>query len=109
MTNREILEAFFKAENKRDWEVYRQFLHTDIVWILFNKEEKIIKGIEKYMQVIQHAYEDTDIQFSCQNMLISEDGNRIVASLMNDFGVCSLDIFDFKDHLIYREYEFILD
>ncbi|ESL02151.1 hypothetical protein GCWU000282_02285 [Catonella morbi ATCC 51271] len=36
---RDILEAFFKAENERNWEQYRKFLHPKISWELFDKEE----------------------------------------------------------------------
>ena len=109
MTNRDVLDAFFKAENERDWELYQQFLHSEISWQLFGKEEKRIVGIENYMQVIKNAYANSDAQFSCSDMQISGDGNRIAAYLVNDSGVRSLDTFDFKDGMIYREYEFILD
>lgn len=109
MTNRDVLDAFFKAENERDWELYQQFLHSEISWQLFGKEEKRIVGIENYMQVIKNAYANSDAQFSCSDMQISGDGNRIAAYLVNDSGVRSLYIFDFKDGMIYREYEFILD
>ena len=109
MTNRDVLDAFFKAENERDWELYQQFLHSEISWQLFGKEEKRIVGIENYMQVIKNAYANSDAQFSCSDMQISGDGNRIAAYLINDSGVRSLDIFDFKNGMIYREYEFILD
>lgn len=109
MVTKDILESFFEAENKRDWAIYKQFLHTEIIWQLFDKKVRTISGVENYMQTMKKAYENTDIQFSCQNMQISKDGNRIAAYLINDSGICSLDIFDFKDNLIYREYEFILD
>ena len=109
MTNGDILVAFFKAENERDWETYQQFLHSEISWKLFDREEKMIKGIQNYMQVIKKAYENTEIQFQCQDMLISNDGNRIVAYLISDLGVRSLDIFDFEGDLIRGEYEFILN
>jgi len=109
MAAKDLLNAFFKAENERDWEVYARFLHTEIIWKLFGKEEKTIKGIPGYMKTIKKAYENTDIQFTCQEMRISIDGSRIAACLINDSGTRSLDIFDFKDNLIYREYEFILD
>lgn len=29
MTAKDTLKAFFKAENERDWEIYRQFLYTE--------------------------------------------------------------------------------
>lgn len=103
MSNKEILTAFFKAENERDRELYQQFLHPEISWQLYDKEEKKIIGIEKYMQVIKNAYADTDARFSCIDMQISADGNRIITLLVNTFGVRSLDIFDFKDGAIYRE------
>lgn len=109
MTNREILEAFFRAENERDWETYRTFLDPGVEWQLFGKEEKTVSGIEEYMRVIQRAYEDTDVQFSCRELELSKDGNRAVTFLVSDSGMRSLDIFDFKDGRIYREYEFLLD
>ncbi|UTC66972.1 MULTISPECIES: nuclear transport factor 2 family protein [unclassified Treponema] len=109
MNNKEVLAAFFKAENERNWNIYQRFLHSEISWQLFGKEEKKIIGVENYMQVIKKAYSNTDAQFSCVNMQISSDGNRIVTYLVNNFGARSLDIFDFKDGMIYREYEFILD
>ncbi|MDC4233195.1 nuclear transport factor 2 family protein [Actinomyces sp. B33] len=109
MAARDALEAFFKAENERDWDAYRQFLHEEIVWRLFDKEERRICGILNYMQTMQKVYENSDVRFRCQDMQVSNEGNRVVAYLINDFGARSLDIFDFKDGLIYREYEFILD
>lgn len=108
MTNIEVLEAFFLAENERNWPQYQRFLHPEISWQLFDKEEKKMVGIENYMQVIGNAYNNSDAQFACIDRQISKDGNRIVAYLVNNSGVRSLDIFDFKDGMIYREYEFIL-
>ncbi len=61
------------------------------------------------MKTIKKAYENTDIQLTCQEMRISSDGSRIAACLMNDSGTRSPDIFDFMDNLIYREHEFVLD
>ncbi|RRD95247.1 nuclear transport factor 2 family protein [Clostridiales bacterium COT073_COT-073] len=109
MTNKEVIEAFFKAENERNWNLYQQFLHPEVSWQLIDKEEKRIIGIENYMQVIKNAYSNSDAQFLCINMHVSGDGNRIATNLVNNSGVRSLDIFDFKDGMIYREYEFILD
>ncbi len=109
MKTKEILEAFFEAENKRDWESYQRFLHAEIVWELFGKKERTICGIQSYMETMQKAYENSEVQFVCQNMQVSNDGNRIAACLVNDLGMRSLDVFDFKDNLIYREYEFLLD
>ena len=30
MDNRDILYTFFKTENERNWELYKQFLHTEV-------------------------------------------------------------------------------
>ena len=109
MATKDILEAFFKAENERGWEVQQQFLHKEIVWQLFDKETRSICGIQDYILTMKKAYEKSNVRFRCQKMQVSADGNRIVAYLINDRGARSLEIFDFKDNLIYREYEFILD
>ena len=109
MTAKDALVLFFKAENERNWEVYQQFLHEEIVWQLFEKDTRMICGIQDYMQTIKKAYENPDAHFICQDMQVSKDGNRIVTHLVNELGIRSLDVFDFKNNLIYREYEFILD
>lgn len=108
LTNKELLEAFFKAENERDWDFYQNSLHPEVSWQLFAKEEKTILGIDNYMHAIKNAYSQSEAQFECQEMQISSDGNRIVTYLVNTSGQRSLDIFDFKDGLIYKECEFIL-
>lgn len=108
MRPEDVLASFFEAENKRDWITYRQFLHPEVTWQLIDKETKHIIGIEEYIRIMKKAYENTNIRFTCRDMKISSDGNRIVADLINDNGVRAIDIFDFKDNLIYREYEFIL-
>ncbi len=38
MNNREVPAAFFAAENRRDWQAYRGFLHEDVVWVLHARE-----------------------------------------------------------------------
>lgn len=44
MTTQERLQAFFEAENARDFEAYRMFLHPDVVWRLFGSETKTMTG-----------------------------------------------------------------
>lgn len=109
MTPKEVLTEFFKAENERDWDTYRKFLHEEVVWVLYGKEERRICGIQQYLQMMQKAYAHTDVQFRCLEMRVSKDGKRVMALLVNEEGAHSLDIFDFQDNLIYREYEFLLD
>ena len=109
MQIQETLTAFFTAENTRDWETYKTFLHPEITWKLYSAEAKTIPGTEEYLAYITKAYENTAVRFTCNFMEISADNTRVIAYLINDKGERSLDIFDFKDNLIFREFEFLLD
>lgn len=108
MDNQTLLIKFFKAENERDWETYCKFLHQDVRWVLHSKEVKTIQGIEAYLSTITSAYKDSQDTFVCEKTYEDIKGDRIVAVLVNNHGERSCDIFDFKDGLIYKEYEFIL-
>lgn len=103
-----VSESFFKAENSRDWESYRKFLHTDVTWSLYSKDNSIIQGIDDYMNKIKAAYENMDNQFKWNIISISRDNKRAVTLLEDSYGRESLDIFDFQDGLIVREWEFRL-
>ena len=46
---RRKLADFFDAENRRDWDSYREFLHPQVEWVL---GEDIIKGRERYCETI---------------------------------------------------------
>lgn len=107
-TNREHLTAFFEAENRRDWETYRTFLHRDVVWTLHGKQTRTVSGIDAYLDAMREAYRDSGDTFVCQELYTGDSESRITAILVNNHGACSCDIFDFEDGLIVREYEFIL-
>lgn len=109
MNAEKILKLFFEAENKRDWTTYQKFLHPEIEWQLQQDKTRIFSGIEEYMTAVKKAYENNDTQFVCTEMIFSKDRNRIVAYLLNNNGIRSVDIFDFRDGKIYREFEFIMD
>ncbi len=109
MSAKELLLAFFEAENKRDWAAYRKYLAPDVVWILHSKQVKTISGIDDYLAAIIKAYEDSDNTFVCESLYQSSDETRVVAILKNNLGERSCDIFDFADGLIIKEYEFVLD
>ena len=47
-----VLGAFFVAENARDWETYRSFLHPDVEWVL---GDRVIRGIDRYVEAMQAA------------------------------------------------------
>lgn len=109
MDTRNMLLAFFEAENKRDWSAYRKFLSPDIVWELHSNQVKIVKGIDDYLAAMMEAYRDCDNTFVCEALHQSSDGTRIVTMLKNNLGERSCDIFEFCDGCIVKEYEFILD
>jgi hypothetical protein len=102
---RRKLAEFFDAENRRDWDDYREFLHPQIEWVL---EEDVIKGRERYCETIVAAYAQSASRFRTHQMLESEDRRRIATLLVDTDGRRSLDIFEFEDGLIRREWEFLL-
>ena len=51
------------------------------------------------MDRVLTGYQGTTAQkagFTCESMLVSNSGNRIVAKIKNSFGGYSIDIFDFE-------------
>lgn len=57
---RRKLAEFFDAENRRDWDSYREFLHPQVEWVL---EEDVIKGRERYCETIVAAYAQSASRF----------------------------------------------
>ena len=102
---RRKLAEFFDAENRRDWDDYREFLHPQVEWVL---EEDVIKGRERYCETIVAAYAQSASRFRTHQMLESEDRRRIATLLVDTDGRRSLDIFEFEDGLIRQEWEFLL-
>lgn len=100
-----VLGAFFAAENARDWETYRSFLHPDVEWVL---GDRVIRGIDRYVEAMQAAYGDDDVQFRCEWSHVSESGSLVAALLVDDAGRRSLDVFEFQDGLVWKEHEFLL-
>ena len=108
MQNITILQKFFEAENQRDWETYAKFLSPDIVWELHGHTTEIIRGKTAYLIRIQEAYNNRNVQFTCKQYECNAIQSRILTYLVNDYGQASCDIFEFKDGLIVREFEFLL-
>ena len=109
MNTKDLLLAFFEAENKRDWVTYRKFLSPDVVWVLHSKQTKTIRGIDDYLAAMMAAYNGSDNTFIYESLHQSSDGTRIVTILKNNLGERSCDVFEFSNGLIVKEYEFILD
>lgn len=59
----ETLIRFFRAENERDWETYRTFLHPEVVWHLHDERDRTIRGVEDYLQTVRDAYARSDTRF----------------------------------------------
>ena len=104
----ETLARFFQAENDRDWEAYRTFLHEDVVWHLHDEGDRTIRGVEEYMRTIQDAYAGSDARFRVEEAHEAARGSRVVVLLVDDSGKMSFEVFDFEDGLIRREHEFLL-
>ena len=108
MDEKQKLLTFFEAENKRDWDLYATFLHPEIIWELHTDEKSVISGEVEYLKFIKEAYRKKDAHFICRELHASKNGRRLVTILENDSGELSCDIFEFREGLIHREYEFIL-
>ena len=104
----ETLARFFRAENDRDWETYRAFLHPDVVWHLHGEEDRTIRGVEEYLRAIRDAYAGSGARFRVEEAHEAACGIRVVVLLVDDAGKMSFEVFDFEDGLIRREHEFLL-
>ncbi|WP_175954900.1 nuclear transport factor 2 family protein [Schaalia sp. Marseille-Q2122] len=102
---RDTLEAFFEAENQRDWERYVEFLHPEVEWTLHGNT---IHGREAYMELITRAYANSSVTFRTHQVLESTSVNIVATLLIDEDGNRSLDIFEFGDGLIRREWEFLM-
>ena len=109
MNSRDLMDDFFRAENARDWEAYAQFLADDVEWVVISPgRTKTITGKAAYLAAIQAAYAAEDVTFAVLR-IESDDSGRLVATLLqSESGDLSLDVFDWSDGLIVREWEFLL-
>lgn len=96
-------------ENQRDWERYQKLLHPRVEWTLFSQDgRQDFSGAAAYMEKIKGAYSCGEVKFRCREMVVSANGNRIAALLENTLGEVAVDIFEFQDGLIVREYEYLM-
>lgn len=102
---RETLEAFFEAENGRDWEVYAGFLHPDVEWTVGGRT---ITGREDYVRAMRAAYAGSDVRFRVHQSIESADGRVVATLLVNSEGRRSLDVFELSGGVVVREWEFLL-
>lgn len=55
MDTREILQTFFEAENRRDWDLYRKFIGGDVCWNLYSKGQikTIIGDVDQCINLLR--------------------------------------------------------
>lgn len=102
---RETLEAFFEAENDRDWEAYAGFLHPDVAWTVGGRT---VTGREDYVRAMRASYAGSDARFRVHQLIESADGRVVATLLVDSEGRRSLDVFEFSGGVIVREWEFLL-
>ena len=72
MTNPELLQKFFDAENARDWIAFRGCLHPQVMWFLHTEMTHMpVAGREEYMDRIMSGYRTSDATFTCERMEVS--------------------------------------
>jgi len=103
----DTVRRLFIAENARDWNTLAGLLDTDVTWQLNADETTVIKGRNKYLDRLQAAYEARpSTQFEVVSWRDTGRG-RILCELMDDLGEASVEVFDVRDGLVIREWEFI--
>lgn len=101
----ETLEAFFDAENHRDWETFAAFLHPDVEWAI---NGRLVRGRRAYVAALRDFYRGSEARFRLHQFLDSADGTTVATLLVNSAGERSLEVFEVIEGLIRREWEFDL-
>ncbi len=100
------LVEFLEAENRRDWERYEGFLSKDVEWVCYDRPHRsVIKGRANYLVAMKKAYKGRDSTFKIINLVVDEESQVAIAELEMEERR-SVDVFEFKNGLIYREREY---
>ena len=104
-----VLVELFAAENARDWATFQTLLHPEVEWTLIGPDTTaVVRGRTTYMNRILAAYESaSDARFTVRRSLSNEAG-MIVTELIDNHGDVSVDVFDVRNGLVRREWEFLL-
>ena len=106
---RNFVLSFFDAENRRDWAEYAKFLAPNVEWTSYEYPgRKIVRGREEYLKVIKCAYAGRHSTFEIETLVVDEDKGLAIAELSFE-GRRSVDVFELRDGLIYREHEYFDD
>ena len=110
MTNVELLNKAFEAENNRDWAALGGYLHPEVMWFVHGESaHSAIAGREDYLDQIITDYKESHISFTCEGMDVSRSGNRIAAVLLYSNNTRCTKIIDFDEGLIRWVHEFLMD
>lgn len=110
MKNTELLSRFFVAENKRDWENFRSYLHPQVMWFIHTEDShSAIAGREDYIDASITDAKTSDVTFTCEHTDVSTSGNRIVAHLQNSNNTRTVKIVDFEEGLIKWVHEYTIE
>lgn len=103
------LLEFLDAENKRDWEEYEKYLSDDVEWTTFGPPgRRIVKGKEQYVTTMKNIYDKIHSTFRIVSIATNPEVGTVMAELEMS-SRRSVDIFEFKDNLIFREREYYDD
>ena len=104
-----LLLKFFDAENRRDWGAYAKYLSDDIEWtILGPPVRRVIRGKKEYVDTMKGFYSTNKSKFYIVSIAANRDRAIVMAELEMD-SQRSVDIFEFRDGLIFREREYYDD
>lgn len=104
-----LLLKFFDAETSRDWDTYGKYICDDIEWIIFGPPgRRVIKGKADYLGTMKRFYSTNKSKFYIISIAVNRERGIVMAELEMD-SRRSVDIFEFRDGLIYREREYYDD
>lgn len=110
MTNVELLNKAFEAENTRDWGALGGYLHPEVMWFVHGESaHSAIAGREDFIDQIITDYKDSTITFTCEGMDVSRSGNRVAAVLKYSNNTRCMKVIDFEDSNIRWVHEFLMD
>jgi hypothetical protein len=103
-----ILTKFFEAKNRREWTEYMKYLSEEGEWTFFtSKGRRIVKGKKNYIETMKKIYEYNKSRFTVIS-ITSNDKEMVMAELEME-GRRALDVFEFRNGLIYSEREYYDD
>ena len=104
-----LLIDFFEAENSRNWKRYEGYLSDDVEWTVFGPPgRRVIKGKTQYLETMKKYYSSHGSKFDIIYIAMNKDKGIAMAELEMD-SRRSVDIFEFRDGLIFREREYYDD